>query len=84
MKKIHILGVALVAMLAIGVVGAVSASAATLQWLVGGAALTAALAAGGDCDSGAGGADPFEPQAASKATRLSAPQRDAYINPPLD
>jgi hypothetical protein len=44
MKKIHILGVAVVAMLAFGVVGAVSASAATLQWLAEGKAIVAALA----------------------------------------
>jgi hypothetical protein len=44
MKKIHVLGVALVAVLALSVVGAVSASAATLQWLANGKAITSALA----------------------------------------
>jgi hypothetical protein len=39
MKKIHVLGIALVAMLAFNVMAAVSASAATLQWLAGGKAI---------------------------------------------
>jgi hypothetical protein len=39
MKKIHVLGLALVAMLAFSVVAAASASAATLQWLAGGKAI---------------------------------------------
>lgn len=44
MKKIHVMGVALIAVLAMGVVGAVSASAAT-QWLAKGNAIGTALAA---------------------------------------
>jgi len=44
MKKIHVLGVALVAMLAFGVVGAVSASATTLEWLANNVAIGTPLA----------------------------------------
>jgi hypothetical protein len=44
MKKIHVLGIALIATVAFGVVGAVSASAATVEWLAGGAPISAALA----------------------------------------
>jgi hypothetical protein len=41
MKKIHVLGIALIATVAFGVVGAVSASAATVEWLAAGKTITA-------------------------------------------